>query len=116
MAVGPLAQLARAPPLQGGGHPFEPDTAQFFVICTVVPAGADPMKRTMFEALEPRCLFAVVPAAEHVFLIGNSMTDAIRYGGLVALLGRDGRAVTLGRQTGPGYSIADNPNLKPGHY
>ena len=27
--LGPLAQLARASPLQGEGHPFEPDTAQF---------------------------------------------------------------------------------------
>src|SRR5688500_2124910 len=30
-ASGPLAQLARAPPLQGGGHRFEPCTAHSFL-------------------------------------------------------------------------------------
>ncbi len=65
------------------------------------------------EMLEERSLFAAAPS---VYLLGNSMTDGIRYAGLHDLLARDGAAVTLGRQTGPGYSLAYNLNLKPGYY
>jgi hypothetical protein len=66
--------------------------------------------RAVFETLELRQLLA------GSYLIGNSMTDGVRYNGLTALLGRDGSSVTLGRQTGPGYSQAYNLNLRPGYW
>jgi hypothetical protein len=59
---------------------------------------------------------ASVVAAPRVYLTGNSMTDGVRYNGLVAMLGRNGAPVTLGRQTGPGYAQAYNLNLKPGYW
>src|SRR5688572_618665 len=55
-------------------------------------------------------------APQRVYLTGNSMTDGVWYGGLTALLGRDGAPVQLGRQTGPGYAQAYNLNLKPGYF
>jgi hypothetical protein len=59
---------------------------------------------------------ASVVASPRVYLTGNSMTDGVRYNGLVAMLGRNGAPVTLGRQTGPGYAQAYNLNLKPGYW
>ncbi|MDB5324813.1 MAG: hypothetical protein JWM57_382, partial [Phycisphaerales bacterium] len=83
-----------------------------------------------FEPLDGRALYAAVPAASpaiatvvpadvatrHVFLVGNSLTDSVNYAGLAALLGRDGTSVSLGRQAGPGYSIAQNYNLVKGYF
>lgn len=59
---------------------------------------------------------ATLVAPQRVFLTGNSMTDGVRYAGLAQLLARDGAPVSLGRQTGPGYSQADNFALKAGYY
>ena len=83
----------------------------------------------VFEPLDGRTLYAAVPAAplaatvvpaaiatRHVYLAGNSLTDSVNYAGLAALLGRDGSSVSIGRQAGPGYSIAMNYNLQKGYF
>lgn len=88
-------------------------------------------RRTLVFLLEPldgRSLFAasapiplpttVLPAAittRSIYLTGNSMTDGVNYAGLAALLSRGGTSVSLGRQTGPGYSQWQNFNLVPGY-
>ncbi len=50
-----------------------------------------------------------------VYLTGNSMTEALGWTGFRTLLERDNTVATIGRQSGPGYSQADNYNLKPGY-
>ena len=46
------------------------------------------------------------------------MTDGVSYAGLAAMLSTGGTSVSLGRQTGPGYSVWKNLNLysDPGYY
>lgn len=82
----------------------------------------------VFEPLDGRTLYTagpvmpqaatVVPAAvaiRRVFLTGNSLTDGISYAGFTSLLQRDGAKVSLGRQTGSGYSQYDNLSLRAGY-
>lgn len=61
----------------------------------------------------------VLPSAiaqRSVFLTGNSMTDGVSYAGLAALLGSNGEtSVTLGRQTGSGFTQYANLNLQSGY-
>lgn len=57
-----------------------------------------------------------VIAPTRAYLIGNSMTDGVRYPGFIAMLGRDGTPSQVGRQTGPGYTQAFNLNLQSGYF
>ncbi|HEX8325846.1 MAG TPA: SdrD B-like domain-containing protein [Tepidisphaeraceae bacterium] len=71
---------------------------------------------TATVAPQPRVATAVQPAAvaqRRVFLTGNSMTDGVNYGGLATLLARGGASVSIGRQTGSGYSQYANLSLRP---
>jgi hypothetical protein len=67
------------------------------------------------EALESRRLMATTPTPLSVYLTGNSLTDGTRYKGLAAMLATAGRPVALGRQTGSGFSQADNLYLHKGY-
>jgi len=87
-----------------------------------------PASRFAFETLELRCLMSasagptinataansVAAAARRVYMIGNSLTDAVNYGAFDALLRKAG-CVDLGRQTGPGFTLAANYDLNSGY-
>ena len=82
-----------------------------------------------FEPLELRCLMsasaiptvgatagnAAAASARRVYMLGNSLTDAVNYTAFDALLGSDGATVNLGRQTGPGFTQAANYDLNSGY-
>jgi uncharacterized protein (DUF2141 family) len=53
-------------------------------------------------------------APRRVYLIGNSLTDGVIYPGLTKLLQRGGTPVSLGRQTGSGYTQYKNFSLSTG--
>jgi len=63
-------------------------------------------------------MLSATPAAavqHRLYLTGNSITDGINYSGLAALLGLDGGGVSLGRQTGSGFTQAMNLDLASGY-
>ena len=78
--------------------------------------GSPPAPLLASDAATVMSATANLIAPQRVYLTGNSMTDGVRYNGLVAMLGRNGAPVSLGRQTGPGYAQAYNLNLKPGYF
>src|SRR3954453_18647148 len=78
--------------------------------------GSSPSPLLASDAATVMSATANLIAPQRVYITGNSMTDGVRYNGLVAMLGRNGAPVSLGRQTGPGYAQAYNLNLKPGYF
>jgi len=67
-----------------------------------------------FASLYANANVAAQVAPRRVFLIGNSLTDGVFYQGLTKLLQRGGTPVSLGRQTGSGYTQYKNYALAAG--
>ena len=113
-------------PGEGTGICFRPPADFRTVLPSIMPNRSRPV---VFEPLDGRTLYAaspamplaatVAPAAvaiRRVYLTGNSLTDGINYSGFATLLQRDGAKVSLGRQTGSGFSQYANLTLQTGYH
>ncbi len=87
---------------------LEPLEVRRLLSSGVVTSGPGGMFATASTALT-----ADIVAPRRVFVIGNSMTDGLNYAGFPQLLAREGGSVSFGRQTGSGYTIAQNYDLDP---